>query len=170
MVLVATTRFTNATYAENMEYRKRKGLACVYGLQEPLSERCAYGAEVFVFEMNNDANRIEGVGLIRNVHTGEYHKIHENNQYNLCSYVGSYHMTRDQLAEYCNKEWLQDMEELMFKGKSNLKRLTGIRLLTNKLLNRKERTVEETEKGLRIIFSRVLGKKQWSRPAPMLRK
>jgi hypothetical protein len=170
MVLVATTRFTAQTYAENLEYRKRKGLACVYGLQEPMSDRCAYGAEVFVFEMNNDTNRIEGIGLIRNVHTGEKHTIHSNNQYNLCSYVGSYHLTRDQLLEHCNPQWLMEMEELMFKGKSNLKRLTGIRLLTDKLLRRKERTVDETEKGLRILFGRVYNKKKWVRPVSMMRR
>lgn len=169
MVFVTATRFTATTYNENMEYRRKRGLACIYGSQEPISDRCAYGAEVFVFEMNNDTNRIEGVGLIRNLHCPDRHAIHANGQYNLYAYVGTHYISREQLLEHCNPEWLADMESLMFKGKSNLKRLTGIRLLTNKLLNRKQRSVEETEKGLRILFARLSGKKSWMRPLPMLK-
>jgi hypothetical protein len=85
---------------------------------------------MFIAEMNNEKNRIEGIGLIRNqLVSDKRHKIYENNEYNRYVYRGHYWLSRDQL----DVEILQILDTVLFKGKSHLKNRTGISILSEQL-------------------------------------
>ena len=70
--LVAVTRFNNKTWGENLQYRNKNDIAgCCYGTPVLLQEDIAVGAIVYVLEMNNETNKIMGIGLIRNHNRGD---------------------------------------------------------------------------------------------------
>lgn len=73
---IATTRFTNYTYNENLEWRERfKWKGCVYGLNKKMPLTIPHLAMVYVIEMNNDQNKIMGIGLVRNYINPKYKNI-----------------------------------------------------------------------------------------------
>jgi hypothetical protein len=134
MFHIGCTRFNNSTYGENIEYRKQNGEAVIYGTS--LKIRNTYSAEslMFIAEMNNEKNRIEGIGLIRNklVHDNNRHKIYEKSEYNRYIYRGNYWLSREQI-DILDPEILEILDTVLFKGKSHLKCRTGISILSEKL-------------------------------------
>ena len=83
MFYIASTRFNNETHAANMAYRKKTGDPVIYGTNIRIQGKYDPGSLIFVIEMNNDENRIEGIGLIRNTLIFEKkHNIYENSDYN----------------------------------------------------------------------------------------
>ena len=61
-----STRFNNDTWRENIENRKKRGLVCFYAAPRPITDKIQPNSIVFVIEMNNTINQIQGIGLIRN--------------------------------------------------------------------------------------------------------
>ena len=83
MFHIASTRFNNETYETNMSYRKKTESAVIYGTSIQVQRKYDSGSLMFVIEMNNEENRIEGIGLIRNtLVTERRHYIYSNNDYN----------------------------------------------------------------------------------------
>jgi hypothetical protein len=83
--------------------------------------------------MNINENKIEGIGLIKNVLVyNRTHKIHENNEYNRYIYQGKYWLSRTQILAF-NFEILNIFDDILFKGKSHLKNKIGIRIITDNL-------------------------------------
>ena len=78
---ILTSRFSSVTWYENVEYRRRKEyLGCIYGCPHRLATKIPLGKLIFIIEMNNSINKIEGVGLIRNtIATDRYYKVYNNN-------------------------------------------------------------------------------------------
>ena len=66
MYSVVTTRFNTDTLEANYSYRLRRNLKCLYCSPIELSPKILYDMPVFVIEMNNSTNKIEGIGLIKN--------------------------------------------------------------------------------------------------------
>ena len=67
MHTLVTSRFTNDTLETNRNYKQKKNIAgCIYGSPQEMSPKIMYDSLVFVIEMNNDTDKIEGIGLIRN--------------------------------------------------------------------------------------------------------
>jgi hypothetical protein len=88
---------------------------------------------IFIAEMNNNENKIEGIGLIKNVLVyNRRHKIHENNESNRYIYRGKYWLSRTQILEV-DFEILNIFDDILFKGKSHLKNRIGIRIITDNL-------------------------------------
>ena len=74
--------------------------------------------------MNNETNKIEGIGKIVNyVHTDRKYKVYSDNNYNRYTYYGKVRINREMIK---NKEKLEKLEERLFKGKSHIKRGQGI--------------------------------------------
>ena len=67
MITVVTGRFNTETLNSNYEYRKKYGFQCLYCCPWELSPKILYDTPVFVIEMNNSTNKIEGIGLIKNL-------------------------------------------------------------------------------------------------------
>ena len=83
--------------------------------------------------MNNELNRIEGISLIRNILlTEKRHRIYSNGDYNRFIYHGDYWINRQQITDLDN-ELVEIFDLILFKGKSHLKRQSGISLITEKL-------------------------------------
>ena len=68
MVFICTTRFNSDTLQQNCAWRRRhqKMHECVYGSPIPMKRTIRENAWVIVLEMQNDANKIAGIGLVRN--------------------------------------------------------------------------------------------------------
>ena len=152
MYYIATTRFNNATFAENMAYRKKTGESVLYGPSIRIHEKYSIGCIMFVFEMNNEENRIEGIGVIKNqtVHDKKY-KIYSESDYNRIIYRGSHWLSREQLLEL-DEELVTIFDKMLFKGKSHLKRQSGITVVTEKLTKKWEQDLHNLKRRIRDIF------------------
>jgi len=90
--------------------------------------------------MNNSTNHIEGVGVIRNyANIDQPPWIYTNNNYNRYIYQGDHRMDREAIARY-DPELVETIETICFKGKTHLKRGSGLTLVPKKLLTPKHET------------------------------
>lgn len=133
MFHLACTRFNNTTYDENITYRKRYNENVIYGSTLKIRNIYDLGMLIFVAEMNNEKNKIEGIGLIKNLLVyDKRHHIYENSEYNRYIYRGNYWLSREQINNF-NPEILEIFDNILFKGKSHLKCRIGITVITEKL-------------------------------------
>ena len=133
MFYLGTTRFNNVTYQENMNYRIKNKETAIYGTTIRMYKKYPYNALIFVIEMNNETNQIEGISLIRNILlTEKRHNIYSNGDYNRFIYHGNYWVNREQITQI-DKELVEIFDLILFKGKSHLKRQSGISVITDKL-------------------------------------
>jgi hypothetical protein len=89
---------------------------------------------VLVVEMNNDKNKIEGVGLIRNSPLlDRYYKTYDYFDYNRYFYKSKYHISREKLLEY-NPRLVGILDYILFKEKTHMKRGAGFTTIPLKLL------------------------------------
>ena len=130
MFYIACTRFNNTTYKENIDYRNKHEEDVIYGASLKIRQIYSPGSLIFVAEMNNEQNRIEGIGLIKNTLVlDKRHKIYENSDYNRYIYRGKYWLNREEL----DTEIIEIFDNILFKGKSHLKCRLGITILTEQL-------------------------------------
>ena len=134
MYSVVTTRFNNDTLDANYMYRLRHRLTCLYCCPGELSPKILYDMPVFVIEMNNSTNKIEGIGLIKNKpETTRYYKVHQDGNTNRYIYVGNYFLDGKTIQEYDN-HLVSILEEILFKGYTHSKRGQGLTLIPEKVL------------------------------------
>ena len=138
-IQIVTSRFNNDTWSESCKYRQQQSQQnqtshCIYGAPLRMSEKIPLNSLVFVVEMNNSTNKIEGVGLIRNmIQTDKYHKVYEVNNYNRYIYKGEHHIMREQL-NHQNSQLVKCLDHVLFKEKTHLKRGSGFTLIPEKLM------------------------------------
>ena len=155
MFYIASTRFNNETYNENMSYRKKSDIPVIYGTSIRIQEKYDIGTLMFVAEMNNEENRIEGIGLIRNTQVyDKKHVIYSNSDYNRYLYNGDYWISRDTILEK-DDEIAKICDTVLFKGKSNLKRLSGISVLTAQLFTNWDYKLSVLKEKIRALFINV---------------
>ncbi len=134
MFYVVTCRFNNETRDANYAYRTKHGYECMYCSPLELSPKISYDAPIFVIEMNNSVNKIEGIGLIKNKpETNRYYKVHIDGNTNRYIYIGNYYIDRESI-ERINPLLVYILEEILFKGKTHSKRGWGLLLLPEKVL------------------------------------
>lgn len=151
---IACTRFNNDTYRENQLYRALKNETVIYG--SPLKIRSIYPPEciLFVAEMNNTTNQIEGIGCICNKLIFNTHKIYSNIDYNRYIYRGNYWLSRDSLLA-TDADIVIMLENALFKKKTHLKCRVGITVITDKLLSKWEYRHDELLAKIRTAFQRL---------------
>lgn len=153
MFYIATTRFNNDTWKENCEYKNKHGIGgVIYGTN--IRIRCSHslGSLFFVIEMNNQTNKIEGVGLIRNqLVLDKRYNIYSIGDYNRYIYKGNYWLSRDKLYYYDN-ELVDIFETILFKGKGHFKRQSGISVVSSLLFEKWEYDEEIIRRDLKNIF------------------
>jgi len=146
MIKLVSTRFTNATLQENREYRTKYMVnknSCIYGSPQEFSPKILYHDVVFVVEMNNDKNQIEGIGLIRNIpYRDKYYNIYKDGNYNRYVYKSNYFIERDIIVRY-NPMLITALDYVLFKEKTHLKRGTGFTTIPEKLI--KHRVCEKID-------------------------
>ncbi len=134
--MISTCRFTDATWRENCIYRERLGhnSGCLYGVPMKMTETIPLNTLVFVVEMNNTTNRIEGIGLIRNfIEHGRFNIYPSSGNHTRYIYKGKYRVSREVLERY-NPQLVEILELLCFKGYMHLKRGNGFMRMTEKIL------------------------------------
>ena len=131
MFYLATTRFNTKTWNENCKWREKNDWkGCVYGSPVRISDKYMINAHMFVLEMHNDKNKIQGIGLFKNrIVIGKYHKIYNNDgNYNRYTYKGIHRISRKQLTNK-QKKIIRILDILVFKGSRHLKRGQGIKVV-----------------------------------------
>jgi len=134
MFTVVTGRFNSETVIPNYEYRKRHNLKCIYCCPSKLSPKIKHESLVFVIEMNNTTNMIEGIGLIKNkFDLTKYYKVHSDPNSNRYIYIGNYFMDRKTINDN-NSQLVDILEQILFKGKTHSKRGSGLTTIPEKVL------------------------------------
>ena len=155
MFYIASTRFNNDTYEENIAYRKKTGISVIYGTSIRIQEKYDVGTLMFVAEMNNDENQIEGIGLIRNTLVyDKKHNIYINSDYNRYLYKGDYWISRKTILDN-DEEIIKICDTVLFKGKSHLKRVSGISVLTKQLFTNWDYKLSVLKNKIRLLFIKI---------------
>jgi hypothetical protein len=77
--------------------------------------------------------------------------MYQNNDYNRIFYKGDYWLSRSQIYEL-DSEVIQILDTVLFKGKSHLKRQSGITILTNKLFYNWAYELDDLKNKVKNIF------------------
>ena len=154
-ITIASSRFNQQTWDENSSYRKeKKRVGCIYGSPCQLSAKILPNSLVFILEMNNTTNKIEGIGLIYNsIQFDKYYRVYDTGNYNRYIYKGTYRIDRNILIQY-NPEVVKALEHILFKEKTHMKRGAGITTVPEKLLTHKVCNGMDIKPQLREIFTR----------------
>ena len=134
---IATTLFTNETWKENKKWKERNNWdGCIYAVPSAISKysRIPPEAKVYVIEMNNNTNKIMGIGVIKNkIRYNLKYKIHKNRYYNRYIYKDKSYVTREKLLKNDKrgfyKIFLKYLEKIVFRGSSHMKRGDGFRVM-----------------------------------------
>jgi hypothetical protein len=157
--LISSTRFNTETYAANQSYRRKHGIPAIYSNNMPIGENHPIYAVVFVLEMNNSTNRIEGIGRIRNQsYPREMKRIYTSaahSEYSGYVYKGTQWVSRATIAEK-DPELLVIFENILFKKKTHVKRQAGITVVTEKLVASWMEDKMRAKEGLRKLLVRIL--------------
>ncbi len=120
------TRFNDYTHSEMLEYCKHiKGVQCCYGVPRLVSNFVNPDGIMFVLEMNNDIDKIVGIGMVRNVAIAGKHRIYEEENYNRYAYLGKTRIAREQMTPD-EEELMKILDNYCFKGCRHQKRGQGI--------------------------------------------
>ena len=134
MFSVVTGRFNNETRDANYAYRQKHNYKCLYCVPLELSPKILYNTPVFVIEMNNSNNKIEGIGLIKNKPvTNRYYKVHDDGNTNRFIYIGNHFLEREIIDTY-NTLLVDILEKILFKGYTHSKRGSGLTKIPEKVL------------------------------------
>jgi hypothetical protein len=162
IIKIVTTRFSNNTWKENMDYlAKNKDISCIYGSPQEMSPKILYDSTVFVIEMNNNVNQIEGIGLVKNrPFVDKYYSIYSEGNYNRFVYKSNYRIDRETILRF-DPTIVDILEYVVFKEKSHLKRGSGFTTITQELLKRKKNEIyknlelHKIEKTITACFKSV---------------
>ena len=123
---ILTSRFNNSTWSENTKYRERNPhIGCVYAAPIMISSEIPTDSILFMLEMNNDTNKIMGIGMIKNHPNSKQLNIYENKNYTRFVYAGKNRIDRSEMTE----EELVIMlafDTLCFTGNRHMKRGQGL--------------------------------------------
>jgi hypothetical protein len=120
--MILTSRFTAETFAENEMFRKKNvKVGCIYCSPTPITSKLSEDKRLFVIEMNNSTNRIEGIGMIQNRPIVNKYKVYETSSYNRYTYIGRYRIAREDMTEP-EEELAKVFDMVCFTGAKNLKR------------------------------------------------
>ena len=128
MKMVVVTRFNQERYDQNKRWRdKNKVKGCIYGSPVVISPTIPINCKLFVIEMNNEANKIEGIGYIRKPEYALCSKpIYKQGNYNRYVYVGDYRINIDEIEDKNDRIVMEVLERLLFKGSRHSKRGHGL--------------------------------------------
>lgn len=143
---IGTTRFNKHTIKENKTWKKNNNFhGCIYGLGTTIQKNVPIYSNVFVIEMNNSKNEIEGIGLIKNhYYFDKKYNIYQDNNYNRFIFKGDFYKSRQELLRI-NETFVEAIENILFYGFTHLKRGQGITLVS-------KRKIEENKNIMLTMF------------------
>ena len=131
--LIGTVRFNNKTYLENLKWKQRKEHSgCAYGLDKPLSKNIPLGKDIYIIEMNNDINKIMGIGKIKNqVNYSNRSRMYKEERLNQYIYKSSDFISRNDIMkrQRIPAIVLRFLENILFYGHKHFKRGQGCLIL-----------------------------------------
>ena len=131
---IITSRFSTATLEENENYRnKHTNIGCIYCTPELIASNIPLDTILFVLEMNNDINKVAGVGLVRNHATSGIHHVYTDGNYNRSVYMGITRIQRKDFTEQEEKVF-QVLDKMLFTGTRHMKRGHGLKAFPIKTL------------------------------------
>jgi len=152
---IATTRFNDKTWNENKKYlTHHPTMGCIYGTCEQISTQIKQEGVLFVLEMNNEQNKIMGIGMVRNRPIIRKHKIYSNNEYNRYAYIGRHRIDRSEMNEE-EEVIMQVFDILCFKGARHLKRLRGIKTFPIDMLYRCKKVMDLVDFIKNMFIKRI---------------
>ena len=153
-----TSRFNTQTLEENRIYREKKwNTGCIYCTPEPIARYIPVDAITFVLEMNNDINKIAGIGLVKNKPHYSKYIVYEHDNYNRYTYIGKHRIARqDMTAE--EDEIMQVFDILCFTGNSHMKRGQGLKMFPIDMLYRCSKILNLVDFIQTMFFNRMNNK------------
>ena len=136
---ITTTRFNNDTFQQNKNYIKKTNVTgCIYGTPMKIKPNVPLESNIYVIEMNNEKNKIEGIGLINNrLVLDKNYRIYNDMDYNRYIYKGSKHLNTGKITDEYSKRVISVLEQLLFKGARHCKRAQGITALPDWITHNK---------------------------------
>lgn len=122
---IMTSRFNNKTFYENIQYRNSHKIGCIYCSPQPICSNIACDAIMFVLEMNNDENKITGIGMVKNHPIVGKYVVYEKGNYNRYVFIGKHRIDRTEMNEQ-EEEIIKAFDILCFKGDTHHKRGQGL--------------------------------------------
>jgi len=154
-----TSRFNTHTWNENEAYRKRTGkIGCVYCSPDPVSRHIPSESIMFILEMNNDTNKILGIGMVRNSPTHNKLCVYQEGNYNRYIFIGNMRISRDDMTQE-EEQIMKVFDILCFKGNKHMKRGQGLKAFPIDMLYRCSRRLDLVE-FISKMFKDRLEKKQ----------
>ena len=130
MPYLASTRFNTETWEQNQTWRRKNEYrGCVYGTPVRIKDDVPIGANIIILEMQNDINKIVGIGLVRNnLALDRKYKIYDWGNYNRYTYRSEFRIDRDS-CDVDEEKVMAILDQLCFKGSRHLKRGSGVTFL-----------------------------------------
>lgn len=121
-----TSRFNNASWFENCRFRiKQPTIDCVYCSPKLVTDSIPTDAPMIVLEMNNDTNKIIGIGLTRNHHKIKAYSVYSNHNWNRYVYTGTSRIDRSSMTDE-EETVLRALDFICFRGNRHMKRGQGL--------------------------------------------
>lgn len=124
---IMTSRFNTQTLQENRDFVKRTtSVKCVYCCPDPIAKNIPIDTVLFVLEMNNETNKIAGIGLVRNHAFMHKYNVYSERSYNRYIYYGKTHIAREYMTEE-EERIMKVFDILCFTGNKHMKRGQGLK-------------------------------------------
>jgi hypothetical protein len=142
--MLCVTRFNNKTWEELVIFQRSNDNYIVYNSPSRMKDEVRLNYNFILFEMNNETNKILGVSVVKNKPLFRKNTIYSDNNYNRFSFESLHRVDCTEFSEL-EKEKVELVEKMVFKGRGHLKRGSGITVCGIKSfdihhLNRKELT------------------------------
>jgi hypothetical protein len=123
-----TSRFNNHTWSENAHFRQTHSqYGCVYCAPDPVSAS--------ILEMNNDTNKIMGIGMVRNHPLINKWTVYDNQNYNRYMFKGKTRIDRSEMSTE-EERIFTVFDILCFTGNKHMKRGQGLKAFPADMLYR----------------------------------
>ena len=162
---ILTSRFNESTWNENENYRKKSGMkGCIYCSPDLITTKIPIDSAMFILEMNNDTNKIMGIGMVKNHPTVGKHSVYLNGNYNRYVYNGKYRIDRDDM-ENKEEEVMKAFDILCFTGNTHMKRGQGLKMFPTDILYRCLKVINLVE-FITEMFKKRFSKKEKENKEP----
>lgn len=124
---IITSRFNNQTWDENRQFRNKHNIkGCVYCSPAPITYNIPHETIMFILEMNNDTNKIIGIGMVRNNPQINKYNVYDNGNYNRYVFIGKTRIDRSEMTAD-EDIIMQVFDILCFTGNRHMKRGQGLK-------------------------------------------
>jgi len=153
-----TIRYNDETYREMQNYCEKnaeRGIKCVYGCPKMISSIVIRDTVLMVLEMNNDKNRIEGIGMVRNTvqEQRKRFQIHEDGNLNRFVYMGSKRIDRSEMTKE-EEEVFAAFDIICFKGFNHQKRGHGVMMFPLDVIEKCKKIIDLQDFALTMFKNR----------------